>query len=141
MYMKAQFFNRVTNYFKIGMLVLAMGFVVGYAKDNSESKTIIGTWTFSNEHSLRKATFNDDKTFSISIYSPEDVEIETITGKYRINENKIVFIYDNDPDVDDAPFFEVDEDDIGDFLIIHHYHNEEEPDSIDFESMKWRRMK
>ena len=52
--MKAQNFNRVTNYFKIGMLIVAMGFVVRCSnKDEDEPKIsspLVGVWEYSEEY-------------------------------------------------------------------------------------------
>ena len=147
--MKLQFFNRVTNYFKIGMLIVAMVFAVSCSnKDEDEPKntnvSIVGTWQLSGVDKVEEygfyriitATFTNNGTLYSSTYYYPDDETTEISGTYKINGNKIVFTYDDGSD-DDICFFETGKDSQGDYLIIYDY--EEEKEEILLNS-KYRRI-
>ena len=129
--------------FKLGLLIIAMCFVIGCGKDDDEPEThpIVGTWNYSiGEAIICNAFFASDNTYSIEVSGDKIDAFITISGTYKINGNKIIFTttYISHPDkvtiFADESFFEIGRDSNGDYLIV--YNSEEDKENAD----KYRRV-
>ena len=148
--MKLQFLKRVTNYFKIGMLIAAMVFVVSCSnKDEDEPKTsnlLIGKWLsrldYGKDDNLHDYTefiynFRSNGTFETNYYTyfldGSPVSAGSFAGQYEISENNfLLFTLDNGKT--DFYFFEIVKDEDVEYLIM--FHDEEHYKN----ALKYRRV-
>ncbi len=117
---------------KIGLLIVAMCFVIGCSDNNKPlicdpplGEFLWGTWYSPTACTVMSHTFCSDGTYIYRITGWGSTTEET--GTYKINENKITFVFDSVRE-DEQHFFETGKDNDGDYLIIEM-----------FNEWKWRR--